>query len=189
MFNEDLEVDNESTREKNNVSVKEKESKSESSPSKKVNSFFKKNRSKDSKADEPPTSAVIPTKPVAVSPPQHEILCVDTTNKEESVEKETSDGDTHTTGSSSSGIEAERASPIQSGWVVDDEDDFANDNIEIKESRCGDCGCSQTIHDQLLCIGGLIFKIVGKPNDKLRATMEEAGDLFAEEESLDGSEY
>jgi hypothetical protein len=197
MFDKNLEVDSDSIKTeeaKTTPAVEEVVNNTSPSQISIVNSFFKKNRSKE-KEDEAakestPVAVPEPAEPLAlVTPPKPEVVRVDSTPKEEpAVKKETSDGDTQTTGSSASGIEAE---PLESGWVVEDnDDDFGDDrNIEIRESRCGDCGCSQQMHDTLLHIGGLIFKVVGKPNDDLRATMEDAGDFFAEEDSLDGSEY
>ncbi|KAL7512853.1 hypothetical protein ACHAXN_009951 [Cyclotella atomus] len=204
MFDKDLEVDSDSVKvdEAKNAATVAEEVKTEvnTAPSKIsiVNSFFKNNRSKDSKEEEAaikesstpvavvPEPVVVPA--VIVTPSKPEVVSVDSTPKEEpAITKETTDGDTLTTGSSASGIEAE---PLESGWVVEDDDDLGDDHIiEIRESRCGDCGCSKQIHDTLLCVGGLVFKVLGKPNDDLRATMENAGDFFAEEDSLDGSEY
>lgn len=196
IFDKNLEVDSDSVKmEEAKTTPAVEEVVNNTSPSKIsiVNSFFKKNRSKE-KEDEAakestPVAVPEPVEPlVIVTPSKPEVVSVDTTPKKEpAVKKETSDGDTQTTGSSASGIEAE---PLESGWVVEDnDDDFGDRNIEIRESRCGDCGCSQQMHDTLLTIGGLIFKVVGKPNDDLRAKMEDAGDFFAEEDSLDGSEY
>ena len=172
---------------------KEKENKSEGiSPSKLVNSLFKKNRSKDSKEKEDAVDfnpEVTASEPEVVPPPKAEVINLDTVAKKELVKNDdVSDGDTHTAGSSASGIHAEQE-PFESGWVVEHDDDLGVDFKEIKESRCGDCGCSQSMHESLLFFGGMIYKVVGKPNDDLRATMEDAGDLFADEDSQDGSEY
>lgn len=183
------------------------------SPSKIVSAIFKKNRSRDNKGEgltenakeEEPTqkfdeeltptatatktnrvestpAKTTPAEPAVVTPPKkHEENCVDTTAQVElSKPKKAEDSDTHSTASSCSGI---GAYPLESRWVVDNED-FAlvDENVEVQESKCGDCGCSQSLHEQLLFFGGMIFEVVGKPNDDLRATMETAGDFFAEED-------
>ena len=199
MFDKNLEVDSDSVQMKETKpevtptkQEKEKDNKSEGiSPSKIVNSLFKKNRSKESNEEEAAlesTSVVPLSEPAVVTLPKAEVVSLDTVAKEEPVNSKATDGDTHTTGSSASGIGAE-ADPLESGWVVEDEDDLGVDMKEIKESRCGDCGCSQSMHESLLFFGGIIYKVVGKPNDDLRATMEDAGDFFADEDSQDGSEY
>ena len=175
------------------------------SPSKIVSAMtmFKKNRSRDDKEEElteqakverltkePQNNTIVPVEatdakstpvePVVVTPPE-KIVCVDTPVQAETVKpKKADDNDTRSTSSSCSGIGADQ---LESRWADDNETlAFADENVEVQDSRCGDCGCSQTLHEQLLFVGGMIFNVVGKPNDDLRATMETAGDFFAEDE-------
>lgn len=112
------------------------------------------------------------------------VVNVDTAYKDkfETANAVDEDSATQLSGSSSSLSQLDLGN---SGWVVDD---VGEENIPLHESRCGDCGLSQAIHDHLLFVGGFIFSLVGKPSQEMRKNMEDVGDLFADEVSEDGSE-
>ena len=148
------------------------------STSRLVNSFFKKNHSKE---ESPATleETALSESPVATE-------TIGTACNEKALRPETNDDCTIKTESSGSDNLVDLA---KSGWVVDDVSDLEMEGDPNQESRCGDCGVSQQLHDQLIMVGGCIYSLVGRPSNATRVTMEEMGDLFADEDvSEDGSE-
>jgi hypothetical protein len=131
----------------------------------KKGTFIKKNRSRESEA--------IPSAPVVVG--------LDAARKDKTPKVAEKDTDTIKTDSSRGSINQVDLS--RSGWVSDN--DFGDGTLQQEDKGCGDCGFSQTLHEHLICIGGCIYACIGKPSDNTRMTMEEMGDLFAEEEVSD----
>lgn len=131
----------------------------------KKGTFIKKNRSRESEA--------IPSAPVVVG--------LDAARKDKTPKVAEKDTDTIKTESSRGSINQVDLS--RSGWVSDN--DFGDGTLQQEDKGCGDCGFSQTLHEHLICIGGCIYACIGKPSDNTRMTMEEMGDLFAEEEVSD----